>query len=313
MPTRRGAIRIFRLFGIDVFLHWSWIIIAFIRIDYLHYGNYHSSIWYVAECLALFGIVLIHEFGHALACRSVGGVANFIILWPLGGVAYVSPPQRPGAMLWSIAAGPLVNVALLPVFSVFWYCGYAFGWPAIHPDLYQFLQVLWFINLVLLIFNMLPVYPLDGGQILRSVLWFFLGRAKSLMVASIIGFVGVGLGAIWAIYSFVFGDAASATVLGVFVIFIGLTCWGGFQQARALARLEGAPRRQEFRCPSCHESPPIGQFWGCNRCRRTFDTFQTQGFCPHCQTEYSVTACPFCYSRRPMPEWRAFSPAPPQA
>ena len=59
-----------------------------------------------------------HEFGHALACRQVGGSANQIILWPLGGVAYVNPPQRPGATLWSIAAGPLVNVALLPVLGV---------------------------------------------------------------------------------------------------------------------------------------------------------------------------------------------------
>ena len=60
-------------------------------------------------------IVLIHEFGHQLACRSVGGQTHDIVLWPLGGVAYVSPPQRPGAQLWSIAAGPLVNVILFPI------------------------------------------------------------------------------------------------------------------------------------------------------------------------------------------------------
>ena len=72
--------------------------------------------WSVLECLALFLIVLIHEFGHQLACRQVGGKTHDIILWPLGGVAYVSPPQRPGAQLWSIAAGPLVNVVLFPMF-----------------------------------------------------------------------------------------------------------------------------------------------------------------------------------------------------
>jgi Zn-dependent protease len=58
---------------------------------------------------------LFHEFGHALACRQVGGQADLIVLWPLGGVAYVSPPPRPGALLWRIAAGPLVNVLLVPV------------------------------------------------------------------------------------------------------------------------------------------------------------------------------------------------------
>ena len=69
----------------------------------------------VLEYISLFAIVLTHEFGHQFACRSVGGKTHDIILWPLGGVAYVSPPQRPGAQLWSIAAGPLVNVLLLPL------------------------------------------------------------------------------------------------------------------------------------------------------------------------------------------------------
>ena len=78
-------------------------------------GGYSSLVWNVLEYLALFAIVLLHEFGHALACRQVGGKANQIVLWPLGGVAYVAPPPRPGATLWSIAAGPLVNVALAPV------------------------------------------------------------------------------------------------------------------------------------------------------------------------------------------------------
>ena len=64
--------------------------------------------------------MLTHEFGHALACRSVGGTADNIMLWPLGGVAYVNPPQRPGATLWSIAAGPLVNVALALPLTVAW-------------------------------------------------------------------------------------------------------------------------------------------------------------------------------------------------
>src|SRR5438477_7968109 len=75
-------------------------------------------VWGVLEYLSLFVIVLIHEFGHALACRQVGGVANRIVLWPLGGVAFVNPPRRPGAYLWSIAAGPLVNVALIPILAV---------------------------------------------------------------------------------------------------------------------------------------------------------------------------------------------------
>jgi len=104
MPGARGAIRIFRLAGIDVFLHWSWFVVAYYEIQ-ARRGGYSSLVWNAAEYLAVFVIVTMHEFGHSLACRSVGGTANQIVLWPLGGVAYVDPPQRPGATLWSIAAG----------------------------------------------------------------------------------------------------------------------------------------------------------------------------------------------------------------
>src|SRR3954470_6909181 len=121
--------RLFRLFGIDVFLHWSWIVVGALEIQYRR-GQYSSVGWNVAEYLALFAIVLLHEFGHALACRQVGGRADRILLWPLGGVAFVDPPPRPGATLWSIAAGPLVNVALIPVLFALNAAARSSGWAA---------------------------------------------------------------------------------------------------------------------------------------------------------------------------------------
>ncbi|MGC1788369.1 MAG: hypothetical protein WA718_16650, partial [Terriglobales bacterium] len=100
MPTgRQGSIRLFRFSGIDVFLHWSWFLLAFYEIN-ARKGNYSSIGWNIAEYLALFFIVTLHEFGHSLACRQVGGQSDRIVLWPLGGVAYVNPPPRPGATLW---------------------------------------------------------------------------------------------------------------------------------------------------------------------------------------------------------------------
>src|SRR4051812_16662707 len=113
LPTRKGSVRLFRAAGIDVFIHWSWFLLALWSID-TRKGLYTSPVWNVLEYLSLFVLVLMHEFGHSLACRQVGGQSDTIMLWPLGGVAYVAPPQRPGATLWSIAAGPLVNVALFP-------------------------------------------------------------------------------------------------------------------------------------------------------------------------------------------------------
>jgi hypothetical protein len=91
----RQHFRLFRVFGITVFLHWSWFLVAAYQLDQRS-GRYSSLGWSVAEYLALFGIVLLHEFGHALACRQVGGTAEEIVLWPLGGVAYVAPPAASG-------------------------------------------------------------------------------------------------------------------------------------------------------------------------------------------------------------------------
>src|SRR5882672_8375185 len=135
MPTRQGSIHLFRAAGVDVYLHYWWFLMAIYEIN-ARRGEYSSITFNALEYLAVFVIVLMHEFGHSLACRSVGGRADKIVLWPLGGVAYVDPPPRPGATLWSIAAGPLVNVALLPVFYALYIFGRTQGWAQSSPDVY---------------------------------------------------------------------------------------------------------------------------------------------------------------------------------
>src|SRR5437762_13034315 len=147
--VKSGAFRILSVAGIDVYLHWTWFLAALIMFQN-PIGKYDSPVWNVAECLSLFGIVLLHEFGHALACRQVGGRADQIILWPLGGVAFVAPPQRPGAVLWSIAAGPLVNVVLAPLLTILVFVARQLGWEDGLPDIYHFVQAIWIINFVLL-------------------------------------------------------------------------------------------------------------------------------------------------------------------
>jgi len=155
-----------------------------------------------------------------------------------------------------------------------------------------------FINIGLLIFNLLPIYPLDGGQIVRSLLWFVIGRARSLMVTSIIGFAGV-IGLI--------GLAVLIRdwVLGAVSAFILLSCWGGLMQARLLARVAAMPRRQGFACPACRQPPVLGAFWRCGKCLKFFDTFETQTVCPHCGTAFEETQCFECGERRPIGEWGA--------
>jgi len=303
MPSgRQGSIRLFRLSGIDVFLHWSWFLVAVFEIQ-SRAGRYSSVAWNVLEYLSLFLIVLLHEFGHALACRQVGGRADRIVLWPFGGVAYVDPPPRPGATLWSIAAGPLVNVALIPVLLMLYVGGRSAGWASAMPDLYRLVRAVLYIDAGLLIFNILPIYPLDGGQILRSLLWFLLGRARSLMVATVLGLLGavgfIGI-AIWA------QDAW----LGAITIFMVMNCWGGLQQARALIRLSKIPRRDGFLCPTCQTAPPLGNYWKCGQCGQAFDTFQTGAICPYCSTHYDVTKCLDCGRVHPMHDWMVASLVP---
>jgi Zn-dependent protease len=300
MPSaRQGSIRLFRFSGIDVFLHWSWFVVAAYEIQ-SRSGRYSSVTWNVLEYLALFLIVMLHEFGHSLACRQVGGTANQIVLWPLGGVAYVDPPPRPGATLWSIAAGPLVNVALIPIIMGVGRMSLLLGWYTAVPDLRTLIHAVFYIDVLLLVFNILPIYPLDGGQILRSLLWFVFGRARSLTVAAIVGLVGVtafiGL-AFWS----------RDVWLGAIAVFMLMNCWGGLRHAQALSRLAKLPRREGFACPRCKSRPPIGALWKCGRCGQAFDTFQTQATCPNCATQFAVTKCLDCGAVHPMSEW--FAPA----
>jgi Zn-dependent protease len=220
-----GAIRLFRFAGITVYLHFSWFLIAAFYVMNLA-QRYTAPIWGAIEYLALFGIVLLHEFGHALACRQVGGAANRIVLWPLGGIAFVNPPPRAGAYLWSIAAGPLVNLALVPVF------GSLLSVALHHPsstsrDAILFWSDLRYINLGLLIFNLLPIFPLDGGQILRGLLWFPFGETRSLQVASVIGLVG---GAILGLV----GLLAGSIWWAVLALFLLSRAWLGWQQAKIM-------------------------------------------------------------------------------
>lgn len=290
VPTQRGSVRIFEFRGIEIFLHWSWMIVA-VLVIMLRRGQFSSLAWNVATYVSLFAIVLLHELGHALACRSVGGKADRIVLWPLGGVAYVKPPQRPGAVLWSIAAGPLVNLVLLVPAFVAWQLTTGH----VSLDLGRYLRTLFYINLALLVFNCLPVYPLDGGQMLRAVLWYFVGRAKSLRWAAMLGLAGaVVLGGIAA----AFGEI----LLVVIAVFGALRSWASVRYARALAVLLSAPVHADAACPACTEAPPRGPFWRC-ACGAGLDVFQLP-LCTTCNRVTLAPTCPHCGEASDIERWQ---------
>jgi Zn-dependent protease len=287
--------RIFGVAGISVYVHWSWLLIGYLELQF-RTSAYQFWAWNVAEYLTLFLIVLLHEFGHALACRQVGGHADEIVLWPLGGIAFVSPPPRPGALLWSIAAGPLVNLVLVPVTIGVFVFARSQGVQDADPDLDHFIEMVLAMNLGLLIFNMLPIYPLDGGQILQALLWFVIGRAKSLLVGSVVGMIGAALGIVVAVY-------AQSIWIGIMAAFAAFRCWAGVKQARLLAQLEKAPRHGDARCPSCDAHPLQGPFWQCDECHARFDTFTHRTQCPSCGKQFPLTVCPECLGAHPFWAW----------
>ena len=310
------GIRIFRAFGIDVYLHWAWAIIAIILVQ-RRLELYESPAWAVAEVLALFTIVLLHEFGHALACRGVGGRADHIMLWPLGGVAFVNPPMRPGAMMWSIAAGPLVNVALiLPTlaalafvaspdsagFDLEYFLDVLTSAPGAYPDAPRFLVALAFINIFLLFFNMLPIYPLDGGKLLWTALWFIVGISRSLTIAAYVGLVGVAGLAGLALYS-------QDWFLLIIVLFAASQCKRGIDDAKALrhvgkARPVAAPTAAStLACPACGQPPPVGAYWQCE-CGTMLDVIAERGRCPHCEKMQLMIICPRCGQQSHIFDWQ---------
>jgi Zn-dependent protease len=328
------SIRLFQFAGINVFLHWSWFIVAVYEISERK-KDYSSIVWNVLEYLTLFAIVLMHEFGHSLACRKVGGQADQIVLWPLGGVAFVDPPPRPGATLWSIAAGPLVNVVLLPVFVILLSLASSSSLAQSAPDAIKYLEAARNIDIGLLVFNLLPIYPLDGGQILRALLWYAIGRVWSLMAVAILGFVGVAGLALIAV-------KFEERWFGIIAFFVASQCVTGFKQARSMKQMANAPRREGFACPSCRARPPVGAFWGCGSCRKKIDIFaqkpqalrvstasiltldlstsypmagasgdaNNQVACPECGERFTEMKCLDCGAVGLIEEWKATASMP---
>ena len=152
----------------------------------------------------LFLLVLAHEFGHCLACRRAGGEADEILMWPLGGLAFCRPPQRWAAHLQTAVGGPLVNVLVCLVVTpiLAWQTGRLWGTAVANPFagliplqvtgswLLMTLYMVNLLSLILLLFNLLPIFPLDGGRIVQALLWPKIGYARSMRVAVWTGYFG---------------------------------------------------------------------------------------------------------------------------
>ena len=196
---------------------------------------------------ALFAVILLHEFGHCFAARWVGGTAEEIVMTPLGGLAMAMAPRRPWPTFVTVAGGPLVNVLICLVCGFVLYLSWAYGrWtrcisgPGGASIAYnlafsncRYLFWIYGISYALLIFNILPVFPLDGGQLLQSILWKPLGYYRSMIITLNVGLVG-------SVIMFMVGVASFGRSLGgLLLILIAISCFITCLRTRQMMKAEG--------------------------------------------------------------------------
>ncbi|MDX1390032.1 MAG: site-2 protease family protein [Acidobacteriota bacterium] len=207
--------RLGSLFGIPIYLHMTFVLLVggFALLQLIQDGL-GAALFTTTLVVAVFGSVLLHEFGHALTARSYGIGTRDVTLLPIGGLARLDRlPTSPRQELWIALAGPAVNIAIAGVLAI-WVTLFGGGF---------FAQLMW-INLVLAAFNMLPAFPMDGGRVLRALLARRMGRVPATDVAAAIGK----------------GLAILLGVVGLFynpmLVFIAIFVWFGAQQEAMLTR-----------------------------------------------------------------------------
>jgi Zn-dependent protease len=220
----RPSIRIGRLFGIEIGLHYSWLIIAVLILISLAARFQLTSpqwgpivIWSLSAItmVLFFASILVHELAHAAVARSRGMSVPSITLFALGGVSNIAgESSSAGSEFWMALAGPATSFILGLIFLA---AARAGDWNSeLGPPLTPVSAGFWwlgYINIALALFNMIPGYPLDGGRILRSIVWRITNsRARATQIAAGVGqviavvfiflglfwfFTGAGLGGLW--------------------------------------------------------------------------------------------------------------------
>ena len=235
----RWSTKLGRFKGIDVYIHYTfWLIFLWVgAIYWMRNGDIISVAEGILLVLAVFGCVLLHEFGHALTAQKYGINTRDITLLPIGGLAKLEKiPEKPIQEFWITLAGPAVNVVIaFLLFIVLYVSGNLEPLTDINMTEGSFIEKLMLVNVVLVVFNVLPAFPMDGGRILRAVLAMRMNYTKATQVA-------VGIGQAMA---FLFGFIGLFTnpflVIIALFVWIGATMEGSIVQLKSL--LGGIPVR----------------------------------------------------------------------
>lgn len=172
----------------------------------------------------VFACVLVHEFGHVFAARRYGISTESVVLWGLGGIAQLDrAPRRPAEQIVISLAGPATNVVIAGLLIA---AGAAVDIETLSAGDRSLAARLAVVNLYLAIFNLIPAYPLDGGQALRGVLSWWIGRRRAAQITAVLG---VAIGIAMGLYALV----AGSFLLGFIAIFIVLYAWRGYPRRPA--------------------------------------------------------------------------------
>jgi Zn-dependent protease/CBS domain-containing protein len=184
--------------------------------------------------------LLLHELGHALVAQRSGIPVRGITLFLFGGVAEIEGEMpSAGKEFWMAIAGPLVSLVLAGLCAALWLLGEAADW---RRELVLLLFVLAWINFVVLVFNMVPAFPLDGGRVLRSILWAATGNLrKATLWASLCGQAFSWLLIAWAVFSFFDGDWRTGLWTGLIGLFLNNAARSGYQMVLIKQALQGEP------------------------------------------------------------------------
>jgi Zn-dependent protease len=224
-----------RIAGIDISVHATFLLLlAWVGVGhYLHRHRVSDAVEGVTFIVALFGIVVLHELGHALVARRYGIRTREIMLLPIGGVAQMERmPDQPRQELLIALAGPAVNLALAAALYLI-VAPEAAVWRALGEVGGDFLPKLLGVNVTLALFNLIPAFPMDGGRILRALLAARMDRVRATAVAARIG---QGLAVLFAVVGFF---ANPVLVFIAIFVWMGATAEAGVVQLTSV--LGGVP------------------------------------------------------------------------
>jgi len=240
--------QLFKIFGIPIGVDLSWLVVAALISWSLASGYFpavveglETAVYWgmgIGGALGLFASVILHELGHSLVAQRYGVEIRGITLFLFGGVAELaSEPPSPRAELWVAIAGPVTSAFLSLAFF-----GLVAVGGAMPPPLLAVVGYLAFINMMLVLFNLVPAMPLDGGRILRAILWARSGNLRratkiSSQIGGLFGMVLIGLGVI----AFVQGNYVGGVWWFMIGLFLRAAASSAYQNVLVRRALEGEP------------------------------------------------------------------------